>query len=214
MVIYGSRSSLAIGITTALASLILGGTVGMLAGYYRGSVEMILMRIAELFQTLPAIIIVLFLVAFFGSNFWLLVTAVALAIWPLQARLVYGQFIRLRETDYVAAAIVAGLPARHVILREILPNAMQPITVQVALDASIAILIEAALGYLGISDPNMVSWGQMLYVAQNFLSTAWWMSVFPGVAICLAIIGLNMLADGLNEGSGLKSSASSRDFHD
>jgi peptide/nickel transport system permease protein len=70
------------------------------------------------------------------------------------------------------------------------------------------------LGYLGISDPNMVSWGQMLYAAQNFLSSAWWMSVFPGVAICLAIIGLNMLADGLNEGSGLKSSASSRDFHD
>lgn len=214
MVIYGTRSSLAIGITTALASLILGGAVGMFAGYYRGSVETVLMRIAELFQTLPAIIIVLFLVAFFGSDFWLLVTAVALAIWPLQARLVYGQFIRLRETDYVAAAIVAGLPARHVILREILPNALQPIIVQVALDASIAILIEAALGYLGISDPNMVSWGQMLFAAQNFLSTAWWMSVFPGVAICLAIIGLNMLADGLNEGSGLTSSASSRDFHD
>lgn len=214
MVVYGSRSSLMIGITTALASLILGGTAGMLAGYFRGSIEIILMRTAEMFQTLPAIIIVLFLVAFFGSDFWLLVAAVALAIWPLQARLVYGQFIRLREADYVAAAVVAGLPVRHVIFREILPNALKPIIVQVALDASIAILIEAALGYLGISDPNMVSWGQMLYVAQNFLSTAWWMSVFPGVAICLAIIGLNMLADGLNEGASLMRGAASRDFHD
>ena len=214
MVVYGSRSSLSIGITTALASLILGGTAGMLAGYFRGSIEILLMRTAELFQTLPAIIIVLFLVALFGSDFWLLVAAVALAIWPLQARLVYGQFIRLREADYVAAAVVAGLPARHVIFREILPNALRPIIVQVALDASIAILIEAALGYLGISDPNMVSWGQMLFVAQNFLSTAWWMSVFPGVAICLAIIGLNMLADGLNESASHMSGATSRDFHD
>lgn len=214
MVLHGSRSSLVVGFSTAIVSLLIGGVFGMLAGYYRGVFETILMRVAELFQTLPALIIVLFLVSLFGSNFWLLVAAVALAIWPLQARLVYGQFIRLREADYVAAAVVAGLPARHVILREILPNALQPIIVQVALDASIAILIEAALGYLGISDPNMVSWGQMLYDAQNFMSEAWWMSIFPGAAICLAIVGLNMLADGLNEAADPKSGSASRNFHD
>lgn len=214
MVVYGSRSSLAVGLTTAIASLVIGGTVGILAGYFRGVTEIVLMRVAELFQTLPAIIIVLFLVAMLGSDFWLLVAAVALAIWPLQARLVYGQFIRLRQTDYVAAAKVAGLKTSHIIFREILPNAMQPIIVQVALDASIAILIEAALGYLGISDSNMVSWGQMLYTAQNFLSQAWWMSVFPGAAICLAVVGFNMLADGLNEGADPKSSSTGRKFHD
>lgn len=214
MVVHGARSSLFVGLSTALASLLLGGVMGMLAGYYRGVFETVLMRVAELFQTLPAIIIVLFLVSLFGSSFWLLLAAVALAIWPLQARLVYGQFIRLREADYVAAAVVAGLPARHVILREILPNALQPIIVQVALDASIAILIEAALGYLGISDPNMVSWGQMLYEAQHFMSEAWWMSVFPGAAICLAIVGLNMVADGLNEAADPKNSSASRKFHD
>lgn len=214
MVVYGARSSLIIGLSTALASLLIGGIMGMLAGYYRGVFETVLMRVSELFQTLPAIIIVLFLVSLFGSSFWLLLAAVALAIWPLQARLVYGQFIRLRDADYVAAAVVAGLPARHVILREILPNAMQPIIVQVALDASIAILIEAALGYLGISDPNMVSWGQMLYEAQNFMSEAWWMSIFPGAAICLAIVGLNMVADGLNEAADPKSGSVSRNFHD
>lgn len=214
MVVYGARSSLIVGLSTALASLLIGGVMGMLAGYYRGAFETVLMRVAELFQTLPAIIIVLFLVSLFGSSFWLLVAAVALAIWPLQARLVYGQFIRLRESDYVAAAVVAGLPAWHVILREILPNAMQPVIVQLALDASIAILIEAALGYLGISDPNMVSWGQMLYEAQNFMSEAWWMSIFPGAAICLAIVGLNMLADGLNEVADPKSGSANRSFHD
>ena len=110
--------------------------------------------------------------------------------------------------------MVAGLPARHVILREILPNALQPIIVQVALDASIAILIEAGLGYLGISDPNMVSWGQMLYEAQNFMNEAWWMSIFPGAAICLTIVGLNMLADGMNEATDPKSGSASRNFHD
>lgn len=214
MVVYGSRSSLVVGLTTALGSLLIGGIMGMVAGYYRGIFEIVFMRIAELFQTLPAIIIVLFLVSLFGSSFWLLVVAVALAIWPLQARLVYGQFIRLREAEYVSAAVVAGLPARHIALREILPNALQPIIVQVALDASIAILIEAALGYLGISDPNLVSWGQMLYEAQNFMNEAWWMSVFPGAAICLAIVGLNMLADGMNEASDPKSGSASRNFHD
>lgn len=214
LVIHGSRSSLSVGIATAIASLVVGGSVGILAGYFRGKTEIVLMRIAELFQTLPAIIIVLFLVAMLGSDFWLLVAAVALAIWPLQARLVYGQYIRLRETEYVAAARIAGLKSGHIIFREILPNAMQPIIVQVALDASIAILIEAALGYLGISDSNMVSWGQMLYTAQNFLSDAWWMSVFPGVAICFAVVGFNMLADGLNEQANPKSASTGRNFHD
>ena len=157
------------------------------------------MRIAELFQTLPVIIVVLFAIALFGASFWLLMSAVALAIWPLEARLIYGQFVHLRERDFVAAAIVADLPTWHIILREILPNALPPVIVQVALDASLAILIESGLGFLGLSDPNMVSWGQLLFTAQDFLDSAWWMSAFPGAAICLAVIGLNLLADGLNE---------------
>ena len=199
LVIYGSRASLAIGFSAALAALLIGGTIGAVAGYFRGAVEAVLMRIAELFQTLPVIIVVLFAIALFGTSFWLLIAAVALAIWPLEARLIYGQFVNLRERDFVAAAIVADLPTRHVVLREILPNALPPVIVQVALDASLAILIESGLGFLGLSDASMVSWGQLLFVAQDFLDQAWWMSVFPGAAICLAVIGLNMLADGLNE---------------
>jgi peptide/nickel transport system permease protein len=157
------------------------------------------MRVTELFQTLPVIVVVLFAIALFGSSFWLLVVAVGLAIWPLEARLIYGQFVNLREREFVAAAIVADMPTRHIVLREILPNALPPVIVQVALDASLAILIESGLGFLGLSDANVVSWGQLLFTAQNFLQTAWWMSVFPGLAICLAVIGLNLLADALNE---------------
>ena len=199
LIIYGSRASLAIGFSAALAALLIGGTIGAIAGYFRGVAEAVLMRVAELFQTLPVIIVVLFAIALFGTSFWLLIAAVALAIWPLEARLIYGQFVNLREREFVAAAIVADLPAHHIVMREILPNALPPVIVQVALDASLAILIESGLGFLGLSDASMVSWGQLLFVAQDYLDSAWWMSVFPGAAICLAVIGLNMLADGLNE---------------
>jgi len=199
LVIYGTRTSLAIGLGAAFGALVIGGTVGMIAGYFRGVAETVLMRVTELFQTLPVIIVVLFTVAMFGSSFWLLLAAVVLAIWPVEARLIYGQYIRLRGMDFVAAAKVADLSTAHIILREILPNAIRPVVVQVALDASVAILIEAGLGFLGLSDPNTVSWGQLLYVAQDYMTLAWWTSFFPGAAICLAVVGLNLFADGLNE---------------
>lgn len=199
LILYGAQSSLLVGIGAALAALLVGGTIGILAGYFRGPVEAVLMRVIELFQTLPVIMLVLCVVALFGSSFWLLIAAVALAIWPMEARLVYGQYIRLREREFVAAARVADLSTSHIIFREIMPNAAQPVIVQVALDASIAILIEAGLGFLGLSDPSMVSWGQLLFVAQDYMDSAWWMSVFPGAAICLTVIGLNLFADGLNE---------------
>ncbi|SDR35386.1 peptide/nickel transport system permease protein [Rhizobiales bacterium GAS191] len=199
LVLHGTRASLAIGFCAALAALLVGGTVGILAGYWRGLTEAVLMRLAELFQTLPVIIVVLFAIALFGSSFWLLIVAVGLAIWPLEARVIYGQFVHLREREFVAAAVVADLSTSHIILREILPNALPPVIVQVALDASLAILIESGLGFLGLSDPNMISWGQLLFAAQDFLNSAWWMSVFPGMAICVAIIALNLIADGLNE---------------
>ena len=199
MVVFGTRASLAIGFGAAFAALLIGGTIGVLAGYFRGTVEAVLMRVVELFQTLPVIMFVLFAVALFGSSFWLLIAAVTLAIWPAEARLVYGQYIKLRERDFVYAARVMDMSTFHIIVRELLPNAMQPVVVQVALDASIAILIEAGLGFLGLSDPNMISWGQMLYSAQAFMAQAWWMSVFPGAAICLAVIAFNLFADGLND---------------
>jgi peptide/nickel transport system permease protein len=199
LVIYGTRTSLAIGLGAAFGALVLGGAVGMLAGYFRGVVESVLMRVAELFQTLPVIVVVLLTVALFGSSFWLLLAAVVLAIWPVEARLVYGQYIKLRRMEFVAAAKVADLSTAHIMLREILPSAIPPVIVQTALDASVAILIEAGLGFLGLSDPNMVSWGQILHVAQDYMTVAWWTSLFPGAAICLAVAGLNLFADGLNE---------------
>ena len=207
VVLYGGRASLSIGLFAALIAFLIGGTIGALAGYLRGPVELVLMRVAELFQTLPVVIVVLFIVAVLGTSFWLLIGAVALAIWPLEARIVYGQFVALSDRPFVAAARAADLSTAHIVLREILPNALPPVIVQVALDASLAILISAGLGFLGLSDPSVPSWGELLNRGQTYLDSAWWMSVFPGVAICIAVLGLNLLADGLNEAGNPRASA-------
>ena len=199
VVLYAGRSSLTVGFSAAAMAFLIGGTVGSLAGYFRGPVAAVLLRLTDLFHTLPAIIIVLFSVSLLGSSFWLLVAAVALAIWPIEARIVYGQFITLSEREFVLAARAAGLSTPHIIFREILPNALPTIIVQVSLDASTAILIEAGLGFLGLSDPTVASWGEMLNRGQQFLELAWWMSVFPGMAICIAVLGFNLFADGLTE---------------
>lgn len=214
VVLYAGRSSLTIGFCAACMAFLIGGTIGAVAGYVRGPVAVVLLRITDLFHTLPVIIIVLFSVALLGSNFWLLVAAVALAIWPVEARIVYGQFITLSEREFVLAARSVGLSTPHIIFREILPNALPAVIVQVSLDASIAILIEAGLGFLGLSDPTVPSWGEMLNRGQQFLDNAWWMSVFPGAAIALAVLGFNLFADGLNEMFDPRAAASTPKLQD
>lgn len=199
VILFAGRSSLTVGFCAAGRAFLIGGTVGALAGYFRGAVAAVLLRLTDIFHTLPVIIIVLFSVALIGTSFWLLVAAVAVAIWPIEARIVYAQFISLSEREFVLAARAAGLSTGHIIFREILPNAVPLILVQVSLDASAAILIEAGLGFLGLSDPSVPSWGEMLNRGQQYLELAWWMSVFPGLAICIAVLGFNLFADGLTE---------------
>lgn len=199
LVVFGSRVSLLTGFLAAAIALIIGAVVGGLAGYYRGPVEAVLTRVADLFQTLPRLVIALFVLALWGSNQFIVILVIALAIWPLEARIVYGQFVTLREREFTQAAKAAGMPSRWIIFREILPNALPPVIVQVSLDAGLAILIQAGLGFLGLGDPSQPSWGQLLYIAQNYLQSAWWIAVFPGVGICLAILAFNLLGDGLNE---------------
>ena len=160
VLLFAGRSSLTIGFCAAAMAFLIGGTMGALAGYFRGAVAAVLLRVTDLFHTLPAIIIVLFSVSLMGSSFWLQVAAVALAIWPIEARIVYGQFITLSEREFVLAARAVGLSTFHIIFREILPNALPTVIVQVSLDASTAILIEAGLGFLGLSDPDRSELGR------------------------------------------------------
>lgn len=199
VIVFGTRSALIVGVSSALIALVLGALVGGTAAFAGGKTGAWLMRVAELFQILPLIILVLFVVALWGSNLWLLILAVAIAVWPHEARIVYGQVKSIRERDYVHVARIAGLSSTRIILREVLPNALPPVIVQVALDAGLAVLIQAGLGFLGLGDPKVADWGQLLFAAQNYLYDAWWMSVFPGLAIFLTILMFGVLGDGIND---------------
>lgn len=199
VVINGARIALLMGLLSAALALVIGGVIGGAAGYAGGRLETLLMRFTEVFQIIPLMVLALFVVALWGSHLWLLVIAVTIAIWPLEARIVYGQVKALRDREFVQVARVAGTSHPRILGREILPNALPPVIVQVSLDAGLAILTQTSLGFLGLGDPNAASWGQLLYAAQSYLSSAWWMSVFPGAAVALAIIAFSLLGDGLNE---------------
>ena len=199
VVVHGARVALLMGVLSATLALVIGALVGGIAGFVGGRLEALIMRITEMFQILPLMVLVLFVVALWGSHLWLMIAAVAIAIWPLEARIVYGQVRALREREFVQVARVAGMPSSRILVREILPNALPPVIVQVSLDAGLAILIQTGLGFLGLGDPDTASWGQLLYTAQSYLSSAWWMSVFPGIAVALTVVAFSLLGDGLNE---------------
>ena len=199
LVIAGARLSLTVGLFAAAVSFLVGGLVGSLAGYVGGKVDAILMRVSEFFQVMPAFLLALVIVAIIGSEIWLVILAIALTIWPQTARLMRAQFLSLREREFVLSARALGFPHTHIIRKEILPNALAPVIVQGSLDTGHAILIEAGLAFLGLGDPNVQSWGEMLQRSQIYLSSAWWMSIFPGLAIFLVVLAVNLIGDGLNE---------------
>ena len=198
-VLWGSRVSLTVGVCAAATAVLLGILIGAAAGFYGGWTDAVLSRGTELFQVIPRFVLALLVVALFGSGLWKLIFVIAILSWPQAARVVRGQFLALRGAAYVDAARVLGLRSARIIFSEILPNVLAPVVVIASLDVAGAILLEASLGFFGLGDPNRVSWGMMLNTAQAHLRQAWWMSVFPGVAISLAVLGFNLMGDGLND---------------
>ncbi|HEX9116364.1 MAG TPA: ABC transporter permease [Anaerolineae bacterium] len=198
-VIFGARISLAVGIAAAGSASVLGILVGSLAGFFGGWVDSLLMRLSEFFQVLPRFVLALVIVAFFGSGVGKLIVVLALLSWPQTARLARAQILSLREVTFVEAAQLAGMRPLTIIGREILPNALAPVVVAGSLDIATAILLEAGLSFLGLGDPNRVSWGSMLNQAQPYLRQAWWMALFPGLAIALVVLAFNILGDALND---------------
>lgn len=197
--VYGARVSLAVGGLAAASALAIGVVVGALAGFFGGVVDATLMRISELFQTLPRFVLALIIVALFGAGLLKLIAVIAILSWPHTARVVRASFLSLREAPFVDAARVGGMGSGAIIVREALPNVMAPIVVTGSLDVAAAILLEAGLGFFGLGDPNLVSWGGMLNQAQQYLRQAWWMSLFPGLAISLVVLAFNIMGDGLND---------------
>lgn len=204
--VIASRASLAVGIGAAILSFLIGSLVGSIAGYFGGVFDAVFMRVAEVFQVVPGFAFAIVMASVFNAGITAVAVIIALTAWPQVARLVRAQFISLREREFVLGSRVSGFGSRHIIVSEIMPNAVPPILVQVAMDVGTVILLEAGLSFLGVGDPNVPTWGQMLNQAQMFLGQAWWLSVLPGLAILVTIIGFNMLADGLNEALGTKAS--------
>jgi len=196
---YGARVSLLVGVVSTAVAVVIGVTLGALAGFYGGKTDDLLMRFTEFFQTIPAFAMAVVLVAIFSPNIVSITLAIAVVSWPPVARLVRGEFLSLRSREFVQAAIVVGQTGPRIILTQILPNAISPIIVTASLMVATAILTESSLSFLGLGDRNMMSWGFMIGAARTMLREAWWMSVFPGVAILLTVLAINLIGEGLND---------------
>jgi peptide/nickel transport system permease protein len=198
-VLYGARISLLVGFSSAVIASVIGVLVGAPAGYYGGWVDDALMRFTELFQVIPRIFLSILLVALFGQTLLVTIVAIGVLSWPPTARILRAEVLAKRELDYVAAARSIGAGAARVIFREILPNALGPVIVTSSLLVGAGILLEAGLAFIGLSDPNQISLGRMIYGAIPFMRDAWWMSVFPGVALSAIVLGFNLVGDGLTD---------------
>jgi peptide/nickel transport system permease protein len=196
--LHGARVSLLVGVSSALIALFIGIAVGAAAGFYRGRVDAVLGRITEFFQTIPAFLLAIILVAVLTPTLGTIVFALGITSWTSIARLVRAEFISLREREFVRASVALGASDAHLIFREILPNAWTPVIVSTALLVANAILSEAGLSFLGLGDPNVVSWGSMIGLGRDALRTAWYMTAIPGIAIVLTVLGLNLLSDALH----------------
>ncbi|MEL4377162.1 ABC transporter permease [Brucella cytisi] len=194
---YGARTSLGVGLAAALASIILGSIIGTLAGFAGGIVDEVLMRITETFQTVPGFLLALALVSIAGPSLPVLIAAIALSSWTQAARLTRAQVLTIRESDYVASARVIGMHPMEIAFRQILPNALPPVLALVPVIVASAILIEAALSFLGLGDPNRVTWGGMIAEGRTVLRSAPWLSILPGLALALTVVGVYLAGEGL-----------------
>lgn len=196
---HGARVSLVVGFAATLVAVFVGTGVGALAGYYRGWADDVLMRFTELFQTVPQFIFAIVVVAILTPSVLNVTLAIALVSWPSVARLVRGEFLALREREFVQASIAIGMGDLRIIATQILPNALGPIIVTGSLMVATAILTEAGLAFLGLGDPNIMSWGTIIGGGRDALRSAWYITAIPGLAIMLTVLGLNLVGEGLND---------------
>ncbi|MBB4174891.1 ABC transporter permease [Sulfitobacter noctilucicola] len=196
---HGARVSLLVGLVSTVVALAIGIPIGALAGYYAGMVDDALMRFTEFFQTIPSFALAIVLLAIFQPSLGYVILAIAIVSWPPVARLVRGEVLSLRSREFVEAARLSGQSDLRIILRQVLPNALPPIIVLASLMVATAILLESSLSFLGLGDPNVMSWGYMIGAARTVLRTAWWLSFIPGIAIVLTVLSLNLIGEGLND---------------
>ena len=197
--IQGGRPTLLVGTTAAVIAVFIGVTIGALSGYFGRGVDSILRQVTEFFQVLPALLFTMVVVTLFGPRSATIAIAIGVVAWTGMARLTRAEFMRIKQLDYVRSARSAGASDFSIMLRTILPNALPPIIVSSTLAAGSAILFEAGLSFLGLSDPNKISWGSMIGASRTYLRDAWWAVTFPGLAIFLTVLSISLVGDGLND---------------
>ena len=196
---YGAQVPLLVGLVSTLVALLIGVPLGALAGFYGGYVDEGAMRFTEFFQTIPNFALAIVLVAIFEPTLASITLAIAIVSWPPVARLVRAEVMSVRRREFVDAARLAGLSKPRILLTQVLPNTVSPIIVMASLMVATAILLESSLSFLGLGDPNALSWGYMIGAARTVIRSAWWLSFFPGLAIIITVLALNLIGEGLND---------------
>lgn len=198
-VMQGGQVSLLVGVSVALLCMTVGLIIGGLAGFYGGVIDIILVKIAEFFQVIPGLILALVAAALLGANMWIIVLILSVTMWPGVARIVRAEAMRITQMGYVEAARAAGFPSLRILISDVLPNTLAPVLVSTTMTVGRAILIESALSFLGVGDANNPSWGALLHEAQTYMTSAWWMALFPGLCIFVVVLAVNILGDKLND---------------
>jgi peptide/nickel transport system permease protein len=198
-IVVGARTTLRIGLVATAIAVLVGVTIGGLAGYFGGRVDALLMRFTEIFQTIPFFLFAILLVAVLTPSIRNVIVAIAVVSWPPMARLARGEFLALRNREFILACESMGMTHARIILLHILPNALSSIIVTASLMVATAILIESGLSFLGLSDPNTMSWGYIIGEGRTALRSAWWVCTIPGIAILLTVMAINVVGEGLND---------------
>jgi len=194
--IHGARVSLTVGLLATIMALIVGCFFGAIAGYYGGVADWLVSRLIEVVLCFPLLLLALAIVAFFGPSIWTIMIALGLTTWTSEARYVRGEFLRIREIEFAYAARASGARDSRIILRHLLPNALAPVLVSASFGVAYAILTESALSFLGLGVPlPTATWGSILSSAKDYIEYAWWLVVFPGVAIFLTVAAFNIIGD-------------------
>lgn len=197
-IVYGARVSLTIGLVAASISLVVGVLIGSIAGYCGGWVDILLSRLTDMFLIIPAFFLIIVVVATLGSGIGYVMVVIGLTAWPTSARLMRAQALSLRERTFVQALRALGESGPRILVRHIIPNGIQPLIANASLDIAAAILIEAGLSFIGLGDPNKATWGRMIFDGRTTITTAWWASVLPGVAIIVTVLGFYLVGDGIS----------------
>jgi peptide/nickel transport system permease protein len=195
-VIYGARVSLAAGVLTVLLSGVIGAAIGLLSGFYGGLIDAVLMRAADSTLAFPIILFALILAVTIGPSFANVITAIAVVLWARYARVIRGEVLSLKERDFVAQARIAGCSGPRIMMFHLFPNTLNTLIVLLTLQIGYVILVEASLSFLGAGiPPPTPAWGSMVAEGRDYITRAWWVSFFPGVAIMLVVLSLNLLGD-------------------